>query len=246
MTPLPLYTALLLGLLLPTGLSAQTIEELVSRNLEAKGGAALLKQTDTVRTSARATQQGREVTIVTITKRPSFFRQEITLNQAQGQQGAPQKIVQAFDGQTVWMSMGGMPAQALPPGPQTDAMKRTSHIDSPLLDYKEKGTRVERGEPLTEEGRTLHHLIVTPSNAPAMHYYIDPATFLEAKMVIDVEDRDQKSRMEMRFSDFRKVDGRTVPFAVDQFVNGSKMGEVRFDKIEFNVPVDDAVFRMPR
>jgi len=114
-----------------------------------------------------------------------------------------------------------------------------------LFDYKAKGTKIELAEPLTEAGRILHHLIVTPKGNPAMHYYLDSATGLEAKMVIDTEDAGQKIKMELRFSDFKPVEGRMVPFTAAQFVNGNQVLDMKFQKVEFNVPVDDAIFRMP-
>jgi len=217
---------------------AQTADEIVARNIEAKGGADMLKNTTSVRTSGTGTMQGQEVTITTSTKRPFFMRNEMTL--------AGQKIVQAFDGETLWMAAGDMPPQALPKGPQTAALKQSSQIDSPLLDYKAKGTTIELGDPRTENGKRLHHLVVKPKTGPVMHYYIDPDTNLERSMAMDVEDNGQKMSMEMRFSDYRTVDGRTMPFTVTQFVNGNELGQMKFDKVEFNVPLDDSLFRIPK
>lgn len=216
---------------------AQTVEELVDRNIKAKGGYELLKNTATVRTTGTGTMQGAAVTIMTIVKRPFSVRNEMGV--------AGQKMIVGFDGTTAWMAPAGLPPQPLPPGPQTEALKQNSQIDSPLFDYKAKGTKIELGEPLTEGGRTLQHLIVTPKGSPMMHYYLDPASGLEAKMVIDTEDSGQKIKMELRFSDFKPVEGRMVPFNVAQFVNGKAVMEMTFQKIEFNVPVDDAIFRMP-
>ena len=170
---------------------AQSVDEIVSRNIEAKGGAALLAATTSVRTVGTGNMQGAAVTVSSVSKRPSFFRNEMEMG--------GQKLVQGFDGTTLWVAAGNMPPQALPPGPQTESLKHSSQIDSPLLNYKEKGTKIDLGEPLTENGRTLHHLIVTPRTGPAMHYYIDSATNLESKMIIDVEDCGQKMKMEMRF-----------------------------------------------
>ena len=217
---------------------AQTVGEIVSRNIEAKGGAALLAATTSVRTVGTGTMQGAAVTVSSVSKRPSFFRNEMEMG--------GQKLVQGFDGTTLWVAAGNMPPQALPPGPQTESLKHSSQIDSPLLNYKEKGTKIDLGEPLTENGRTYHHLIVTPRTGPAMHYYIDSATNLESKMIIDVEDGGQKMTMEMRFSNFKAIDGRTVPFTVSQYVNGKEVGQMHFERVEFNVPLDDSIFRMPK
>ena len=217
---------------------AQSVDEIVSRNIEAKGGAALLAATTSVRTVGTGNMQGAAVTVSSVSKRPSFFRNEMEMG--------GQKLVQGFDGTTLWVAAGNMPPQALPPGPQTESLKHSSQIDSPLLNYKEKGTKIDLGEPLTESGRTYHHLIVTPRTGPAMHYYIDSATNLESKMIIDVEDGGQKMKMEMRFSNFKAIDGRTVPFTVSQYVNGKEVGQMHFEKVEFNVPLDDSIFRMPK
>ena len=217
---------------------AQTVEEIVAKNIEAKGGLETLKGTNSVRTTGTGTMQGSEVTMTSLTKRPYFVRNEMSM--------AGQMMIMGSDGETVWMVAPGLPAKVLPPGPQTDAMKQTSQIDSPLLDYKARGTKVELGEPLTEGGRRFDHLIVRQKTGPPMHYYLDAATGLESKMVIEVEEQGQPMKMEMRFSDFRKVDGRTVPFAVTQFVNGSQVSEIKFEKIEFNVPMEDSLFRIPK
>jgi outer membrane lipoprotein-sorting protein len=235
---------------------AQTVDEIIAKNLEAKGGAEVLKNTTSVLTTGVGTMQGAEVSIVSYTKRPNLMRNEMTLGAARTQAGqnpnekpnplAGQKMVQGFDGQTLWLSAAGLPAKAIPPGPQAEAMKQNSQIDSPLVDYKTKGTTIQLGEPTTDDGHKLHHLIVTPKGAPTMHYYIDADTNLEHKMVIDVEDGGQKMTMEMRFSDYRKLEGRTVPMTLTQFVNGRQVGQLKYEKVEFDVPMEESLFRMPK
>ena len=79
-----------------------------------------------------------------------------------------------------------------------------------------------------------------------MHYYIDSVTNLESKMLIDVDENGQKTRMEMRFSDFKTVDGRKVPFTVTQLMNGKQVVQIKYTTVEFNVPIDDSLFRMPK
>jgi len=217
---------------------AQTVDELVARNIEAKGGVALLKSTTSVKTTGNGTMQGADVSVSTISKRPYYVRNEMSLGE--------QKMIQAFDGDTLWMSVGGMPPQAAPPGPQIEAFKQSSQIDSPLLDHKARGTTISLGEPLEADGKRLHHLVLTPQAGSPMHYYLDPETYLESRMVMEVDDGARKFTMEMRFSDFKTVEGRTVPFTVTQFVNGTQMGQMKFDRVEFNVPVDDAIFKMPK
>jgi outer membrane lipoprotein-sorting protein len=235
-------------LVLSGPVQAQTAEEIVAKNIAAKGGEKLLRSTTSVRTTGAGVMQGQKVTVVTASKRPSQMRNEMTISppDAAGEARPAQTIVQAFDGQNLWVRMGNLPPQVLPPGEQVEALRRTSQIDSPLLDYQAKGTSITLSEPSTENGRKLHHLIVTPKGAPVMHYFIDAATNLESRMTIEVSQEGKKLQMEMRFDDFRTIDGRTVPFAITQFVNGSQMGQLRFEKVEFNVPLGEDLFRLPK
>lgn len=226
-----------LGLAAST-VEAQTAEEIVARNIAAKGGVATLKSTNTVRTVTSGTMQGAEISATTSSKRPFFFRNEAEMG--------GQKMIQGFDGETFWMAVGSMPPRPLPPGPQMEALKQSSQIDSPLLDYKAKGITITLGEPATEDGREQHHLIVTPKTGPTMHYYIDAETNLESKMVIEGDEGGQTATMELRFSDYKTVDGRTVPFTTTQYVNGNQVVQMKLEKVEFNIPLEDTIFRMPK
>lgn len=231
-------TAAFVLVLSATVAHAQTVDEIIARNIAAKGGAELLAATNSVRTVGTGTMQGAEVTVTSSTKRPFFVRNEMEM--------AGLKRVQGFDGTNLWIAMGNMPAKSIPPGPQTEALKTSSQIDSPLLNYKAKGTKIQLGEPETEDGRKLHHLIVTPKTGPTMHYYIDAETNLESKMVIEAGEGGQNATMELRFSDYKTVDGRTVPFTTTQYVNGNQVVQMRLQKVEFNIPLDESLFRMPK
>jgi outer membrane lipoprotein-sorting protein len=231
------FTALALLVGIPPA-GAQTVDEIIARNIEAKGGLEKLKSTTSVRMTGTATVQGSPVPMTTVSKRPNLMRNEIEMG--------GQKLVQAFDGTTMWLLVPGMPAQEVPAGPQTEMLKRHSQFDPVFIDYKEKGHKIELQGKETDGGKDVYHLVVTPKDGPVAHYYIDVATGLETKMITDIEDPSMKAKMEMRMSDYRNVEGRMVPFAMTHVVNGSTVGEMKFDKVEFNVPLDDTMFKMPK
>ena len=218
--------------------AAQTVDEIIAKNLAAKGGVEKLKGTTTVRMTGTATVQGTAVPVLTVTKRPNLMRNEMEM--------AGQKIVQAFDGTTVWMVVPGAPPQEVPAGPQTDMLKRRSQFDPIFLDYKEHGHKIELKGTETEDGKEVHHLVVTPKEGPVVHYYIDKATGLEAKMVTEITDPAMKGQLETRLTDYREVDGRMIPFSMTQSIDGKTIAEMKFEKVEFNVPIDDTLFKMPK
>jgi outer membrane lipoprotein-sorting protein len=236
---LPSVARAALALLIATPVAtAQTEDAIVAKIIEAKGGLEKLKGTNSVRMAGTATMQGTPVPIVSVSKRPNLMRNEMEV--------AGQKMVQGFDGTTMWVAMAGMPAQELPPGPQTEMLKSNSQFDSVFIDWKEKGHKIELKGSESDGGKELHHLIVKPKEGPVVHYYIDAATGLETKTVMEIEDPTMKGQLETRMSDYRNVDGRMIPFVMTRFLNGSPIGDMKFDKVEFNVPLDDTLFKMPK
>jgi outer membrane lipoprotein-sorting protein len=218
--------------------AAQTLDEIVAKNLEAKGGVERLRGTQTMRLSGTLTQRGGRGTTVTLSKRPNLFRRELDV--------AGQKMTQGFDGTTLWISVSGMPAQEMPAGPQTDALKRAVDFDAAFLDWKQKGHTLEYKGKVTEGAKSYHHLVFTPKGGPPIEYYLDPETGLEAKTIMQVESPGMKGKMETRFTDYRTIEGRTMPFVMTNFVDGAQVAQVRLDRVEFDVPLDDALFKMPK
>ena len=222
-----------------TAAQAQTVDEIIARNLEAKGGLEKLKSTSSVRMIGTATIQGAQVPVTTVSKRPNLMRNEIEMG--------GQKLIQAFDGTSMWMVMPGMPAQEVPPGPQTEILKRNSQFDPVFVDYKAKGHKIDLKGKETDAGKDVYHLVVLMKEGPTAHYYIDVATGLETKTVMEIDDPSLKGqKLETRMSDYRDVEGRKIPFSLTQVVNGNIVAEMKFEKVEFNVPLDDALFKMAK
>ena len=217
---------------------AQTVDDIVAKNLEAKGGVQRLRETTSVRLTGVVTLQGQTGPTLTVSKRPNMRRNEITIG--------GQKLVQGYDGTTLWMQTPGAPPQELPSGPQADMMKRNFEFDSAFLDWQKKGHKIELKEKVTEGGKELFHLILTQRDAPPLHYYLDAATGLEVKTVMEIDDPAVKGKMETRFSDYRAIEGRMVPFTMTQTLNGEQVAQMRLDKVEFNVPLEDTLFKMSK
>ena len=50
--------------------------------------------------------------------------------------------------------------------------------------------------------------------------------------------------MEVIFGDYRTVDGFTMPHSLKSVAAGMTVSEMKIDKIEFNVKLDDATFKI--
>src|ERR1044072_3507487 len=111
--------------------SAQTADELVAKNLKAKGGLEALKAVQGMKITGRVTLPGAgggggmEIPMTIVTKPPNRFRQESEVN--------GQKIVVAFDGTKAWMinPMMGQTAPQLIEGDRLAMVKQQADLDGP-------------------------------------------------------------------------------------------------------------------
>lgn len=215
---------------------AAAADAIVAKNIAAKGGAEKLRGVTSVRTTGRV-KSGRGLSTITVwTRRPNSMRQEMTTD---GQTG-----VTGFDGTTFWAINPAMGpnARALS-GPAADRVREEAEdFDSVLLDYREKGSAVEV---VPFAAGASPHLRVTKKNGKVQDIYLDPATFLEQRITTEVTQGGKTATVTTEFSNYKPVDGMMVPFTIRQSLNGQLQGEVIYDRIQFNLPLDDGLFKMP-
>lgn len=221
--------------------AAQTLDGIIGLNLKAKGGLEKIRATSTVRMTGRVTAREdpgaapKTATITTLAKRPNMMRREQVVD--------GETMVSAFDGRTLWMARGTMPPQEAP-GPQAAYARQDAEFDSVFVDYKEKGHSVELIGRETRDGKDVFHLKVTKKGGPPHDYYVDAATGLESAIVVTVPG-ERPATIVTELGDYREVDGRMIPFTMRQLVDGTVSASTTLDRVEFNVPLDDALFRMP-
>ena len=220
----------------PSPAATPGVDEIVAKNIAAKGGAEKLRGVTSVRTTGRVKSPRGLSTLTVWTRRPHSMRQEITTD--------GQTRVTAFDGTTLWSVNPVMgPTAREVTGPAADrARDEAEDFDSALLDYRSKGYKVElmpsaAGEPT--------HLRVTKKNGKVQDLYLDPVTFLEKRTAAEVTQGAMTATVATEFSNYKAVDGMMVPFTIRQSVNGQVQREVNYDQVQFNLPFDDALFKMP-
>jgi len=223
-------------------LHAQTVDEIIATNLKTKGGLEKIKATNTVRMSGAVVARdmsGRELTgtMTMVAKRPNLMRRDVDLN--------GQRIVNAFDGSMLWMAIGKAPPQQVP-GTQNAYSSQDAEFDSVFVDYKEKGHKIELVGKETVDGTPAFHLKVTKKGGPPQDYYLDAETGLEKKISVNGRGPDGSPMLNVtEFSDYRSVDGGMVPFVLKQRQNGTIIATTTLDKVEFNVSIEDGLFKMP-
>lgn len=219
---------------------AQTAEEIVAKNLKAKGGVEKLKAMNTVKITGTISAQGMELPMTTWARRPNLIRREMQIQD--------KRVVNAFDGVTVWainpMMTGSDEPQELT-GPMATMTKDDADFDGVLVDYKEKGHKVELVGAETLEGKKVYHLKITKKNGQIQHYFVDADSGIEVRTVSSVQMGPTTAEVTTDLSNYQVVDGLSVPFSMKQSMNGQVAAEVKIEKVEFNLPIDDTMFKMP-
>jgi outer membrane lipoprotein-sorting protein len=219
---------------------AQTVDEIVAKNLESRGGVEKWKSIQSMKVTGTIESGGRTIKLVAWSKRPNLSRQEMSF---QGQQ-----MVQAFDGTHVWIQAPGAAdnkAQEVK-GAQADLARAQAEFDSVLIDYKEKGHKVELVGKETDEAHPVYHLRVTRKGGEVQHYFLDADTGIERKITSTLKGpAGETATATIEFGDFREVNGVLAPFTIKNMLDGRLISQVSVSKIEFNVPIEDSLFQMP-
>jgi outer membrane lipoprotein-sorting protein len=221
--------------------SAQTLDEILAKNLEARGGLEKMKSVQTLRmTGTMTVGPGLEAPFVIEQKRPNLMRMDFTL---QGMTGS-----QAYDGKTGWqlMPFSGRKDPEPIPEDQLKQLEEQADFDGPLIDYKSKGNAVELVGKEKVEGSDAWKIKVTLKNGDVRYIYLDADQYLEVRAEGKTTIRGTEMEFESTMGDWKSVDGLMLPFTAESGQKGSpqKM-KMTIKEAVLNVPIDDARFKMP-
>lgn len=219
-----------------------TADQLVAKNIEAKGGAEAVHALETVKFTGKVlVNQGQlQMAYSETKKRPGSVREEFTL------QGMT--AVQSYNGEDGWkiMPFQGRKDPEKMSADETKSLTEDAQMAGPLVDWKEKGSTVEYLGTEDVDGTQAHKLKVTLKNGDVQYVYLDPEYFLEIRIISQRVEHGAQVETETDLSDYEKVDGVFLPFSLETGPKGaSDKQKTILDKAEGNVPVDDAIFRFP-
>ena len=155
----------------------------------------------------------------------------------------PVTQVQGFDGHVIWTQDTSKQVRKEEGGEERMATANEAYRRSLSYWYKDRRPgAVESAGTKEEGGRRFEIVRITPADGRPFDLWIDAATFQPDRVV-------EKMAIETRttfMSDYREVQGVKVPFAIRSTNGESKYDQViTLESIEFNRPVEDAVFAMP-
>jgi len=235
-----LLPALFLSVVAAGVVGAQTVDEIIAKNIQARGGLEKLKGVKSLRTTVKFSDGSFRAEFRQENKRPGKVREEFIV------QGMAQ--IQAYDGKTGWQ-ISPFSGRRDPDLMSQDDMKSLivdGDIDGPLVDYKERGHKAELVGHDSMEGTDCFKIKLSMKNGDIRYYYLDTDSYLDLKVEVQTTIRGALQESELYYGDYEQVNGIYYPFAVEQAQKGSSSRQqFSVEKIEQNVDLDDSLFAMP-
>jgi CubicO group peptidase (beta-lactamase class C family) len=208
------------------------LEELIEKNINARGGYEKLKAVKSLKITAKYIQGSRETPLILTIKRPNFIYGEILFPSS--------PMICGYDGKTAWWFNRSQLSE-----PQTLTAEealiftRYAEFGDLFVDYEQKGQKVELTGIEDLDGQKAHKLKITSENGIIRYVYLDAENFLKVKE--SYRSKNEKDfGLEVIFKDFRAVEGVMFPFYHD--ITGE---QTIIERIEMNVDIDDSIFKMP-
>jgi hypothetical protein len=228
------------GVMLAPLAHAQTVDEIIAKNLQARGGLAKIKAVQSMKSSGTLTQGSFRARFIQENLRPNHVREELVI------QGMSR--IEAFDGKTGWR-VSPFEGRKDPDLLSADDMKgliTDADIDGQLVDYRNKDHRAQLEGHDTVEGTDCYKIKLTLSNGDVRYFFIDTDSYLELKVETQRNIRGTVEYSETYYGDYEEVNGIYFPFDIETGEKGSTdRVKLTVDKVELNVPVAGSVFTIP-
>jgi hypothetical protein len=222
--------------------SALTLDELLQKNLAARGGAEKIAALKSVRFTGtmKFSGWGGQFALNTVVTRSGKFRSESTM------QGLTQ--ITAWDGHEGWSvsPFGGRKDPERMSADDAKGLMDDADIDGPLIGWREAGSTLVYQGTEDVDGTEAHKIKVTLANGDVKTVYLDPDYFLEIRITTRQTVRGVEEESETDFGDYAQVEGVWFPMALESGAPGESKGtKVSYDKIVVNGPAEDRLFSFP-
>jgi len=219
---------------------AQTVEELVSKNISAKGGMDNIKAITNLRMAGKMETQGIVIQLNADRKPDSIVRVSQTI------QGMAQ--IHAYDGSEGWKidPFSGRRDPERMGEEDTRDLVEIYDFYGPLVDYQRKGSKIEYLGHTTVDGDDALLLRITLKDGDIVKCYLDPETYIEIRTERLMFVRGKVRQTFSNLGSYKKVNGVYFPFSIETGTPGDPADDAKlsFSKIEANIPMPDSEFTM--
>ena len=222
-------------------ITAQTVDEIVTKHIEAMGGAEKWKALKAIQMVNKFNVQGMDIESKSVIVNGKSLRTDVSV--------MGQEIISAVDGETGWAQqptmMGGTGEPEDMPGALVKESRKQLSLGGSLLNYKEKGSTVELVGKEKLDGAEVYHLKLTEKNGDVTNLFLSSSTYytLKSSGKRNVQGKDVDA--EVSFSNFKQIEGLTFPYTMETASPMGGMMTIETDSIKLNPTIDETIFKKP-
>jgi len=219
---------------------SQTVDEIISKHLDAVGGKEKLTGVTSIHMEGTVEVMGTSGTTKSTILNGKGSRTESELG---GQQ-----VVNVYTDKGGWQinQFAGMSDPQAMPDEQFKAGEDQIYFE-PFLDYAARGGKAELVGQEKVGTVSAHKIKYTNKDGAVTNYYIDPTSFQVIQVSATSNNMGQEVEVKSTYSDFQKTDyGVVVPRAVDIDFGGQFSLSSKIQKVDINQPVDASIFEMKK
>jgi hypothetical protein len=222
---------------------ALTVEAIVARNVEVRGGLEAWRKIDTMVWTGHIDTDKSPASLQFLLelKRPNKTRFEV--------KGQNLQSVRAFDGKDGWKlhpaKSGGPEVQPF----DAEELKyaKDEGLDGLLIDATAKGIAIELEGTDQIEGHRAYRLRTTSRSGIVRHAWVDAKTFLDVKYDRAVGNKAGRiDTVSVFYRDFQDVKGVKLPMTIETSSASAKNPDkMVIERVALNPPLEDRMFARP-
>ncbi len=228
---------------LPCAASGQTVDDILEKYINARGGLAKIRSIQSERISGTMIFSPElQGPFVIERERPLKLHMEVTVGR--------DTLVRVYDGKSagwIYSSFGTNPG--VQPMSENDLRNILDQADfeGPFISYKAKGNQLEFLGKTTVEGKPAYKIKLTNKNGDVSYFSFDAATYLIIRWQGTSKNSEGKEvSSETFFRNYREVDDIEYPFLIESSSpEAGQSQKIIADKIEINVSISESRFRKP-
>jgi hypothetical protein len=212
---------------------AQSLDDVISKHLDAIGGADNLRKINSLVMKGNINQGGTKIPIVMTAVNKKAVKVEFTFNGMTGYQILTDTAgwnFNPFQGQT-----------KADPMTQDEVKKSQDQLDilDEFLDYKEKGTTLQDLGTDDVEGTECYKVKLTLKGGKEKTLYINKDDYLTIRSEEKTEINGKEAESTTDYSNYKKAGDVMMPFSI----NNSLQGPIDIDTIDINPTIDENTFK---
>jgi hypothetical protein len=213
--------------------NAQTADEIITKHIEAIGGAENWKKVNSVKMEGNMQIQGATVTMTQTVLHGKGNRQDISFGGMNGYM-----IIAPTSGWNFMPFQGQQAPEAMTAEAVAEAQADLD-VQGNLVDYATKGHTVEYIGKDDVEGTEAYKLKVNLKSGKSETMLFDTKSYLLIRLISTQKADGKEMEVITNFSNYEKLpEGILVPKSI-----GLPFGEMNITKVSINGPVDEAIFK---